>query len=75
MSSNGPLMEADDFRKNVSGTVFGSIPESTTWDSKLVICATTRQGVVTGERSDRESTGTMSVLAAAALMATRSARS
>jgi hypothetical protein len=30
MSSNGPLVDADDFRKNVSGTAFGSIPASRT---------------------------------------------
>jgi hypothetical protein len=38
-------------RKNVSGTVSGFIPESRTWETKLVICATTRHGAVTGETS------------------------
>ena len=49
MSSNGPLMEPEALRKNVSGMVFGSIPASLTCEAKLVICATTRHGAVTGE--------------------------
>ena len=47
---DGPLIEAEDFRKNVSGTDFGSMPASLTCEAKLVICATTRHGVVTGEQ-------------------------
>jgi hypothetical protein len=74
MSAKAPLMDADDLRKNVSGTVFGSMPESLTWDSKLVICATTRHGAVTGETSSRSVSGTDSPAAAAA-MAARSASS
>ena len=75
MSSNGPLIEADDFRKKVSGTVFGFIPESRTWDSKLVICAITRHGAVTGEHSANPSTATEPSAAAASSIAARSASS
>src|SRR3954469_2361092 len=75
MSPNGPLIDADDFRKNVSGMVLGSMPESLTWDSKLVIWATTRQGRVTGESSANPSTGTDSPDVAAAVIAARSASS
>src|SRR5689334_20066846 len=74
MSSNGPLIDAEDFRKNVSGMVLGSMPESLTWDSKLVIWATTRQGRVTGETRSSPSTATESPEEAAAIAA-RSARS
>ncbi len=42
--SNGPLIDAEDFRKKVSGIVFGSIPASRTWEAKFVIWATTRHG-------------------------------
>src|SRR5690349_5228137 len=58
MSANGPLIDADDLRKKVSGTVAGSIPASRKWDSKLVIWATTRHGAVTGEISSSASSGT-----------------
>ena len=75
MSSNGPLMDADALRKNVSGMLFGSMPASVTCEAKFVICATTRHGAVTGETSSRLSTGTVSVLCAAASIAARSASS
>ena len=51
------------------------MPTSLTCDAKLVICATTRHGAVTGETSARLRTGRMSVLAAAAVIAARSASS
>src|SRR4051812_13637954 len=73
MSSNGPLIDAEDLRKNVNGVVLGSMPESLTWDSKLVICATTRHGRVTGDSSSKLSTATVSP--AAASTAARSANS
>jgi hypothetical protein len=41
----------------------------------LVICATTRQGAVTGDSRSRLSTGTVWLLVAAAAMASRSASS
>ena len=53
-------------RKNVSGIDVGSMPASLTCEAKLVIWATTRHGAVTGETSARLSTGTVSVLCAAA---------
>src|SRR5262249_36035848 len=53
--------------------VFGSIPASVTWEAKLVIWATTRHGVVTGETRARPSIGTVSLPEAAASMAARSA--
>src|SRR6478609_2144612 len=75
MSSNGPVIDAEAFRKKVSGMVFGSIPASVTCEMKLVICATTRHGAVTGESRSRLSTGTVSELWAAASIAARSASS
>ena len=75
MSSTGPVIDPDALRKNVSGTFFGSPPVSSTWDAKLVICATTRHGAVTGDSSSRLLTGTVSVLAAARSIAGRSANS
>src|ERR1700758_1315939 len=75
MSSNGPLIDADALRKKVSGIDAGSMPASLTCDSKLVICATTRHGLVTGEISVRVSTATVSALAAAAIAASNAARS
>ena len=53
MSSTGPLIDPDALRKNVSGIVFGFHPASSTWEAKLVICATTRHGAVTGDSSSR----------------------
>src|SRR5580693_5318149 len=73
MSSDGPVIEADDLRKKVSGTVLGSPPPSLTWEAKLVICATTRHGFVTGDTNLRLSTGTVSLPWTAASMAARSA--
>src|ERR1700739_618335 len=75
MSSTGPAIDPDALRKNVSGTFFGSPPVSLTCDAKLVICATTRHGFVTGETNARLSTGTASLLLTAASMAARSASS
>src|SRR5208283_125912 len=75
MSSTGPAIDPDALRKNVSGTFFGSPPVSLTWDAKLVICATTRHGAVTGDSSSRLLTGTVSVLATARLIDGRSASS
>src|SRR5690348_9594416 len=72
MSSNGPLMDADALRKNVSGMVFGSIPASLTCETKFVIWATTRHGAVTGETRSRLSTGTLTAPCEAASMADRS---
>src|SRR6478672_6781256 len=72
MSSVGPLIEPDALRKNVNGTVAGSMPASLTWEVKFVIWATTRHGAVTGETSSRLLSGTLSVLAAAAWTAARS---
>src|ERR1700722_10975830 len=60
MSPNGPLMDAEALRKKVNGTDSGSIPASLTCDSKLVIWATTRHGLVTGEINSRLSTATAS---------------
>src|SRR6476661_7424563 len=68
-------MEPEALRKNVRGMDFGSIPASLTCEAKLVICATTRHGAVTGDTSSRLSTGTMSELWAAASIAARSASS
>ena len=65
-------MDAEDLRKKVSGVLSGSIPASRTCETKLVICATTRQGRVTGESSARVSTGTVAELCCAAWMAVRS---
>ena len=59
MSSNGPLIEPDVLRKKVSGVVSGLRPASLTWLAKLVICATTRQGAVTGDTRWRLSKGTV----------------
>ena len=64
--ANGPLIDAEDLRKNVSGMVAGFIPASLTWEAKLVIWATTRHGVVTGDNSSRSATATVSVLRVAA---------
>src|ERR1700753_35914 len=58
MSPAGPVIDPDALRKNVSGIVLGSMPASLTCEAKLVICATTRQGAVTGEISVRLSRGT-----------------
>src|ERR1700722_13507467 len=69
MSSNGPLIDADALRKNVSGTDAGSMPASLTCDSKLVIWATTRHGRVTGDSSVRSSTATASAVVAASIAA------
>src|SRR5271166_2265552 len=70
--SNGPLIEPDVLRKKASGTVFGSMPAPLTCDAKFVICATTRQGTVTGEITRSLSTGTPWPLCTAASMAVRS---
>ena len=51
------------------------MPTSRTWEAKLVIWATTRQGAVTGDTSARLFTGTVSSLTAAAVIAGRSASS
>ena len=75
MSSTGPAIDPDALRKNVSGTFFGSPPVSFTWDAKLVICATTRHGAVTGASRSKLFTATVSVLAAARSIAARSASS
>ena len=75
MLSKGPLIEPDVLRKKVSGTVFGSIPALLAWDAKFVICATTRQGTVTGEIRRSLSTGAVSALCTAASMAGRSVSS
>ena len=75
MSSNGPLIDPDALRKNVSGIVVGSMPASLTCEAKLVICATTRHGAVTGETRSRVSTGTVSVPCGRPSMAARSASS
>src|ERR1700743_1290336 len=75
MSPDGPVIDPDALRKNVSGIDLGSIPASLTWEKKLVICATTRQGAVTGDTRLRLSGGTTSALDAAASMAARSANS
>ena len=48
---------------------------SLTCDAKFVICATTRHGAVTVDRSSRLLTATVSVLAAARSIAGRSANS
>src|ERR1700721_2024492 len=72
MSSKGPVIDADALRKKVSGTDAGSIPASLTCDVKLVICATTRHGLVTGDNSSRPSTATVSTPAVAASIAARS---
>src|ERR1700761_5624782 len=73
--SKGPLIEPDVLRKKVSGIVFGSMPAPLTWDAKFVICATTRQGAVTGETGRRLSMGTVWALFVAASMAVRWASS
>ena len=75
MSSNGPLIEPDVLRKNVSGMVSGLSPASLTWLAKLVICATTRQGAVTGETSSRVAGSTVFLLARAASIFSGSASS
>lgn len=62
-------------RKNVKGTVVGFPFVSVTCETKFVIWATTRQGAVTGETRSRSSTGTVSLLVAAASIAGRSASS
>src|ERR1700753_1364927 len=67
--SNGPLIEPDVLRKKVRGTVFGSMPAPLTWDAKFVICATTRQGTVTGEIRRRLLMRTVCAVWAAASMA------
>ena len=69
------MIDPDALRKNVSGIDLGSMPASLTCEEKLVICATTRQGAVTGEISVRLSRGTVSDPDAAASMAARSANS
>src|SRR5277367_3680769 len=74
MSPDGPVIDPDALRKNVSGIDLGSMPASLTCEEKLVICATTRQGAVTGESSLRLSSGTASAPDAAS-MAARSASS
>src|SRR6476646_790079 len=68
-------MEPEALRKNVRGMDFGSIPASLTCEAKLVICATTRHGAVTGDTSSRLSRGTVSAQWAAASTAARSASS
>src|ERR1700732_4054741 len=73
MSPDGPVIDPDALRKNVSGIDLGSIPASLTCEEKLVICATTRQGAVTGDVSVRLARGTGSDPAAAASMAAGSA--
>ena len=50
-------------------------PVSSTWEAKLVICATTRHGAVTGASRSKLFTATVSVLAAARSIAARSASS
>src|ERR1700758_4407214 len=75
MSSAGPLTDPDALRKNVSGTVFGFPPVSSTWEAKFVICATTRHGAVTGASRSRLGPATVSALAGARSMAGRSASS
>src|SRR3984957_19751097 len=75
MSPDGPVIDPDALRKNVSGIDLGSMPASLTCEQKLVICATTRQGAVSGEISLRPSRGTASVPRAAASIAARSANS
>src|ERR1700758_1194885 len=74
MSSAGPLTDPDALRKNVSGTVFGFPPVSSTWEAKFVICATTRHGAVTGASRSRLVTATVSALAGARSVAGRAAR-
>jgi hypothetical protein len=59
-------------RKNVNGTVSGLRPASFVCEAKFVIWATTRHGAVTGDTRASESTGTMSLLTAAAEIASRS---
>ena len=59
MSSDGPVIDPDALRKNVSGIDLGSMPASLTCEEKLVICATTRHGAVTGDISVRLSRGTV----------------
>src|ERR1700734_2790239 len=73
MSPDGPMIDPDVLRKNVSGIDLGSRPASLMCEEKLVICATTRQGAVTGEISVRLSRGAASDPDAAASMAARSA--
>src|ERR1700722_8316577 len=75
MSPDGPMIDPDALRKNVSGIDLGSMPASLTCEEKLVICATTRQGAVTGEISVRLSSGTVLDPDAAASMAGRSGHS
>src|ERR1700722_9399302 len=72
MSSKGPVIDADALRKNVSGTDAGSMPASLTCDTKLVICATTRHGLVTGDNNSSPPTATASTPAVAASIAVRS---
>ena len=71
MSSNGPLIEPDVLRKKVSGMVSGLRPASLTWLAKLVICATTRQGAVTGDTRSRVAGSTVCLLARAASICSR----
>src|ERR1700733_7669666 len=73
MSPDGPMIDPDALRKNISGIDLGSMPASLTCEEKLVICATTRQGAVTGEISVRLSKGTVCDPDAAASIAARSA--
>src|SRR5947209_12983875 len=75
MSSDGPAIDPDALRKNVSGTDLGSMPASSTSEMKLVIWATTRHGAVSGESCARLATGTATEPDAAASMALRSASS
>ena len=75
MSSKGPLIEPDVLRKKVSGMVSGLSPESLTWLAKLVICATTRQGAVTGDTRSRVAGSTVFLLARAASICSGSASS
>src|SRR5690349_22579864 len=75
MSSKGPLIDADDLRKKVSGIDAGFMPASLTCDAKFVIWATTRHGRVTGESGVNVARGTVSVLCVARSTASRSASS
>ena len=75
MSPDGPVIDPDALRKNVSGIDFGSMPASLTCEAKLVICATTRHGAVIGESSLKLSTATAAEPDAATSMAARSASS
>src|ERR1700690_3626325 len=73
MSPDGPMIDPDALRKNVSGIDLGSMPASLTCEEKLVVCATTRQGAVTGESSVGLAGGRGSDPGAAGAIAARSA--